>query len=305
MKTLLTENYQKAREYILTAGRPLEQAMFCLRFEDGSVEDVIDALAAFQNPDGGFGNALESDLRMPDSSVIATTVGMQIIRRLKLPGIHPMVDAAVSYLARSYDPGLGKWPAVTPAANQYPHAPWWEYDATRQASMAETTVNPSVEVVGYLTAYPDHAGRSFIENTTAQAILYLNRIPDSMGMHDFLCYQRLASELSGPRRQRIIERLRKALPAVICLEPNDWSGYVAMPLYLAGSPDSPFADLVPDGLQANLDYMIENQNRDGSWSPNWSWYGSFPEAWTQAEQEWKAKLTLITLEWLRNFSRLE
>ncbi len=305
MLILSSENYEKARSFILTSARPLDQALFRMRFEDGPVEDVLAELAAFQNPDGGFGNGLESDLRLPASSVIATTVAMQTIRRLKLPGIHPMVDAAVNYLARSFDPGRGTWPGVPSDVNRYPHAPWWEYDAARQASMAESLVNPSVEVVGYLTAYPDHVGRNFLENATAQALLNINRLPDPMGMHDFLCYQRLAGELSGTRRQRIIDRLNKAILEVVCLEPNEWAGYVAQPLFLAGSPDSPFASLIADGLQANLDFRIENQNQDGSWSPNWSWYGMFPEAWAQAEQEWKGKLTLTTLECLRNFGRLE
>lgn len=305
MKKLSRENFEKARQFILTRARPLEQALYRLRFETGPCEDVLAALAAYQNPDGGFGHALEPDLRMPYSSPIATTVALQIARRLKLPGDLPMIRSAVEYLVRSYDPGTARWPSVSHLANQFAHAPWWHYDETRAACMAESQANPSVEIIGYLNAYPQFVSRVFLENVTSQAVLLLERIPDPMNMHDFLCYQRFANELTGMRRQRVLERLSKAILETVCAEPNEWAGYVAQPLILIRSPKSPFAELLADALQLNLDYRIDVQNQDGSWSPFWSWFGSYPADWPLSEQEWKGKLTLDTLKILANFGRLE
>lgn len=305
MKKLSPENFQKARQFIMEHARLLEQALYRLRFEGGSPEDVISALATYQNPDGGFGHALEPDLRMPQSSPIATTLALQVARRLCLPGDLPMVRGAIEYLVRSYDPGKGRWPAVSALANNYPHAPWWHYDETREATMSETQVNPTVEIIGYLNAYPGLVSHTFLENVTSQAVLLLERIPDPMNMHDFLCYQRFANELTGMRRQRVLDRLSKAILETACLEPNEWAGYVAQPVILIRSPKSPFADLLAGPLEQNLDYRIDIQNQDGSWSPFWSWFGSYPADWPLSELEWKGKLTLDTLKILTNFGRLE
>jgi hypothetical protein len=55
----------------------------------------------------------------------------------------------------------------------------------------------------------------------------------------------------------------------------------------------------------NLDFEIEHQSPDGSWRPNWTWYGTYAETWPIAEQEWSGVLTLQTLQTLRAFVRLE
>jgi len=68
MKRLSREAFDRARQFLKTQARPLDRAMFEYRFEGASAESVIAELARFQNDDGGFGRALEPDLRTPDSS---------------------------------------------------------------------------------------------------------------------------------------------------------------------------------------------------------------------------------------------
>ena len=70
MKKLSREAFNQAREFLKTQARPLDRALFEVRFEGASVEHVVDELAAFQNKDGGFGHALEPDLRTPTSSAL-------------------------------------------------------------------------------------------------------------------------------------------------------------------------------------------------------------------------------------------
>ena len=72
MKTLTKDGFDRAKNFIQTQGRPLEQALFKLEFENGSVDDVLIQLGEYQNPDGGFGNALEPDVRTPTSSALRT-----------------------------------------------------------------------------------------------------------------------------------------------------------------------------------------------------------------------------------------
>lgn len=47
--------FEKARKFIYRNARPLDLALFKFYFENGSAKDVMTALSAHQNPDGGFG----------------------------------------------------------------------------------------------------------------------------------------------------------------------------------------------------------------------------------------------------------
>jgi hypothetical protein len=53
---LLSKTAQnRAISFIKTEARPLEQAFLAFCFESGSGTVVLEQLAEFQNPDGGFG----------------------------------------------------------------------------------------------------------------------------------------------------------------------------------------------------------------------------------------------------------
>ena len=71
-----------ARRFLETEARALELARFRCSFEDAPAASVVEALAAYQNPDGGFGHGLEPDLRAPQSSVLCTSIALQILREL-------------------------------------------------------------------------------------------------------------------------------------------------------------------------------------------------------------------------------
>ena len=51
---LTQATFERARQFLMTKGRPLEQTLFRHFFESGSVEDVLDALAQHQTDNGDF-----------------------------------------------------------------------------------------------------------------------------------------------------------------------------------------------------------------------------------------------------------
>ena len=61
---------ENAYTFILNNARLLERRRFAYLFGGGPREPVLAALRAYQNPDGGFGNALEPDKRTPTSQPI-------------------------------------------------------------------------------------------------------------------------------------------------------------------------------------------------------------------------------------------
>ena len=97
MKKMSADSFSAARTYIMSHGRPLDQARFNFHFAGGDLSALVEALAAFQNEDGGFGHGLEPDLRTPASSAIATSLGMSILREVDAAPELPLVNAAVRY----------------------------------------------------------------------------------------------------------------------------------------------------------------------------------------------------------------
>ena len=107
MKQLSRAAFGRARRFLETQARPLDRAMFEYRFEGSSAESVIAELAHFQNEDGGFGRALEPDLRTPSSSALATGIGLRTLEELQCPADHPMTRRAVQYLLSTFDHQAG------------------------------------------------------------------------------------------------------------------------------------------------------------------------------------------------------
>ena len=60
-----------ARTFIAAHGRLLDRSRFAMLVDGEPAEPVLRALAAYANDDGGFGRALEPDIRDPASQPIA------------------------------------------------------------------------------------------------------------------------------------------------------------------------------------------------------------------------------------------
>ncbi|MFX0039579.1 MAG: hypothetical protein ACFFCY_04965 [Promethearchaeota archaeon] len=76
MITIDENQIKKIKEFIFKNSRLLERRLFSFFFEKGKKSDVVKALVAYQNLDGGFGNGIEPDLLCPDSSAIGAETAM-------------------------------------------------------------------------------------------------------------------------------------------------------------------------------------------------------------------------------------
>jgi len=81
--------YEKARQFIYKNARPLDLARWQYHFEGGSKEAVLNALAYYQNEDGGFGHALEPDAWNPLSSPIQTCSATEILKEINFTDTAP------------------------------------------------------------------------------------------------------------------------------------------------------------------------------------------------------------------------
>jgi hypothetical protein len=66
----MTQILESAQTFILSNARLLERHLFAYLFQGGDRQKALTALLAYQNEDGGFGNALEPDKRTKTSQPI-------------------------------------------------------------------------------------------------------------------------------------------------------------------------------------------------------------------------------------------
>ncbi len=311
MKYLKREQFDRARRFVKTQARPLDRVTFEYRFEAASVEDVLAELAHFQNDDGGFGRALEPDMRTPSSSALATEIGLRVLEESECPAEHQMVVRAIQFLLATFDRQAGVWRVVPPDANAHPHAGWWhDEDGSLARTFDDFLVIPRAGLVGLLHHYSTLVPGDWLADLTERTVTAIETMPDNLfgGGGDGLRYALNLAQtdaLPSSFKERLIPRLRDLTLTAVSRDPQKWTGYCAPPLKIAPSPQSLVVDLLGEDLQTHLDYQIEHQAPDGAWDPVWTWGDSYPDVWEQAKQEWRGHLTLETLTTLRAFGRIE
>ena len=132
----MTDMLDAAAGFLWRTGRLIDRHRFAHQFLGGDRAPVLAALAAYQNPDGGFGNALEPDLRGPVSQPETAEVAFWVLDEVDAMD-HPMVAAACDWLVTASTPE-GGLPFVLPSALEYPRAPWWQTDQDPPASLIPT-----------------------------------------------------------------------------------------------------------------------------------------------------------------------
>ncbi len=302
------ENYDRARSFVAAHGRPLEEARLRVVFDGAPAAEVWHALKSFQNPDGGFGHGMEPDLQAPESSALATTVALQVVRETRgATGQSPpddLIAPAIGYLLETLNPQTATWRIIPRSADAAPHAPWWS-QAGSEAKFAAWSLNPTAECVGYLHEYPDQVPAELLVALSETVLTHLVQ-QDRLEMHDFLCCKRWAETpgLDARLRARLLGELGRLLDGIVCRDPTAWPDYVLRPVQVAESPSSPFYPALREIIPANLDWEIEQQHPEGAWLPNWDWGDLSPEVWARARLEWAGWITTGKLIVFKHYDRI-
>lgn len=305
MNILSRTAFAKAENYLKTHARELEKALVNYYFHDALFETVIHALSAYQNTDGGFGHALEPDLRTPASSALCTTVAFQILTQHSKFTDSTMIRNGIAYFLSTYDATHRTWRIIPEEAEHSPRAPWW-YQSAREERFVGFSLNPTAEILGYLYRYRSTVPNGML-NDIAQRILSELSAIQSIEMHDLLCCLRLLRMQSLPSelRESLHRTLQPLVTATVVGDPSQWEGYCLRPLQVVETPDDTFTENLREAINTNLDYEITEQNHDGSWSVNWSWDTQYPNEWEHAKKEWTGILTCKKLRTLALFGRIE
>jgi len=306
MHHLSPERFQKAVDFIKQHGRPLEHALVAHMFEGAPLDTAVNALAQYQNSDGGFGHALEPDVRLSDSSVIATTIALQHLRALRVPEEHPLWHGAMRYLAATYDTEKQLWWSVPANVSEAAHAPWWN---AADPGGGVLTLNPRAEIVGFLHdvyELPETLPLRLREELLEEVVRELESRPNELERHEIQSAVRLAETERMPSdwRVRIMHVLHMALSGAVSRHPDEWTGYVLTPLDIVQTPSSLFYQKYADVIPANLEFVIQQQHSDGFWSPTWSWSDG-RVSWATVENDLRSLLTWHYLDRLRHFDAID
>jgi hypothetical protein len=302
MEYLSSQAHAAAREFVMASARPLDQALWRFHFEGGPADDVWRELRAFRNDDGGFGQALEPDLRAPESSVLATTYALDMAVQLGDPS-HELVTDAVEYLIGAFDDKRGVWRFLPKEMTPAPHAPWWD-----QAQLDDTfdgfVVNPRAKVVAHLMWAGRSQGVEIVAGVLPQVIATIDDLDAPLSVNDLECIHALGERLDGDLGVTVRRSHDRLAEASVARDDEAWAGYGVRPLDVVHDPSRPLHGRLSELVGRHLDFEIERQSADGSWPPTWSWFGAFPDAWPVAETEWSGHLTVETVRVLRRFGRV-
>jgi hypothetical protein len=272
------------RQFVQLHARLIDRHRFAHIFEDAPAEPVVRTLRAYRNDDGGFGHALEPDLRTPTSQPAACQHALEMLAESGALD-DPMTGGACDFLASIARPDGGV-PFVLPTAMEHPRAPWWQ--ASEESSLIQTAANAAVLIEAGVEHPWLEGAAAFCWSRIADlrfdsaydakyAVAFLDAVPDAA------------------RAEAELDRLRPRLleSGLVALDPED-AGETFTPLDYSPWPGSRSRRLfAPDVIERALDALAAGRQEDGGWTFAWP-------AWSPAAaHEWRGWITVHALKVLR------
>ncbi len=263
-----------ARAFCEAAGYPLGVAMIDEAWFGGDARTVMDALSAYQNPDGGYGNGLEVDIASPASNPFAARLAMQVLLSFRQRPQPSELEPLAAWLAVNQSPD-GDWhfSAETRAGDLAPWFASWEFPS----------LNPACCVAGIA----DRLGIATPTMLARVATLFAERasIDDLLGdsFYTLLPYTEYVGVTGLADRNLWLDRVTTAIARIDAQDGYDDSQhYFDLAL---GSGTLILDRLDPDRIRANGVKLLETQSKDGGW----------PSPYSEAWRPWLTATTCVVL----------
>lgn len=283
---------ESAQTFILSNARLLERHLFAFLFHQGNPDHVRIALLAYQNADGGFGNALEPDKRTPSSQPIDQEIALRVLDDL---GFDTRIALQICDFLETITTAEGGVPFVLPTVRDAPRAGWWNTDQDEPPA----SINPTASIAGLLHKY--QMRHPWLNRATDYCWQYIEHLQISSG-NDFLCVQLFLEHVADRERaERAFERISAQLMAGghITYDPSA-SGYVFMPLEYAPSPQNMSRRLFDTTtIQRHLAALANKQQVDGGWPISW------PAVSPACGLEYRGIVTLRALKTLKAYDYMK
>ena len=285
MNNTLLDN---AYTFLLNNARLLERRLFEHLFLGASPQPALQALLAYRNPTGGFGNALEPDKRTPSSQPIDQEIALRVLDDL---GWEAAIAAQVGDFLQTITTPQGGVPFVLPSVRDALRAPWWNCDDNPPASL-----NPTASIAGLMHKHA--APHRWLERASAFCWAQIEQLQDPSD-HDLLCVLPFLEHAPEWERAAVhFKRLSGLILQHTALDPHAL-GYVHKPLDWAPAPGSLCRRLYDDAtIEAHLEALAARQQPDGGWPITWNAISP------ACELEYRGVFTLDALKTLKAYGKL-
>ena len=274
-----------ASQFIAANARVLDRRRFERLFGGGDAGPVRDAVAAYRNADGGFGQGLEPDGRDPATQPAAIELALGILDEADAWD-EGLVTGACDWL-QANAPAEGGSAFVAATIDAWPHAPWWVPELSGPASLVSTG-----QIAG--TLHARGVSHPWLDRATGLMWSRIESLSGEPGPYDMYGVVRFLENVPDrDRAERALQAVAPMLLKVVALDPAE-EGETHSPLGYAPRPNSLARSLFSDAvIDAHLDHLAAGQRDDGGWMFNWpSWSAA-------AEADWRGFLTVERLRLLR------
>ncbi|MCH0542712.1 hypothetical protein I3F58_24750 [Streptomyces sp. MUM 203J] len=263
----------RAEPFVWLTARVLEQRRFAYHFLGGDAEAVEVALTAYANGDGGYGHALEPDVRGPVSQPLHAAHALRVLDSIgRCGGLR--AERVCRYLSQ-VSTRDGAIPVIHPSVRGYPVAPFLKVVDDPPSDLLAT--GPVVGLLhrnqvwhAWLFRATDFcwsaveaigsASRPTHPYEVEAAVAFLDGVPD-----------RARAEAAADRLGRLVRERR-----LVVLEPEKAADHPVAPGYAPGEHHFPYDYArVPDSLARRwftdeemtraLDHLAAGQSEDGGW----------------------------------------
>ncbi|MEU0456814.1 hypothetical protein ABZ322_28305 [Streptomyces sp. NPDC006129] len=270
----------RAERFVWLTARVLEQRLFAHHFRGGAGDPVETALDAYRNDDGGYGHALEPDLRGPVSQPLHTAHALRVLDAVgRCAG--QRVERMCRYLT-SVSTADGALPAIRPSQRDYPTAPFVPVVDDPPSDLLATG-----PVVGLL--HRNEVWHAWLFRATDFCWQAVESLEKSHPYEIEAAVAFLDSAPDRPRAEAAADRLGRLVRAqgLAALDPDDLDAHPVSPGYAPGEHHFPYdyartpqslarAWFTDDEMARSLDHLEAQQREDGGWPVRWRQWAPAP-----------------------------
>lgn len=301
------EVWDRARSFVYRNARPLDMARWNCLFENASNQEALRILRAYQNPDGGFGHALEPDCWNPYSTPLQTWAATAVIREVGSDdGKHPLITGILRYLCSGdgFDGHLWSGLNAVSSNDAFPHAPWWAY-----TNPQESGYNPTASLAGFLLRYADRDTPAYDlgRRLAREAYAYFEKSFPLAFMHEAACFVELYEYMKASGIHDLVDLgafkalLLQQIKRSVTHDTAGWGiDYACKPSLFIGGKESDFYEDNKDICGFECDFIRRTQNADGAWDVTWRW-SEYPEQWAISKNWWKSDIVIKNMRFLQEF----
>jgi hypothetical protein len=284
-----------ARSFMAGHARVLDRRRFELLFEGGDAEPVLAALAAYRNPDGGYGHGLEPDLRAPESQPAAALHAFEVFADIAPVPTREAVELC-DWLDTVALPD-GGLPFALPIEDATGCAPFWA-DADPQAFSLQITSIVAAHANRVAAHDPAVAAHPWLARATSRCLAAIDALETAPAAYELAFAVRLldAAHDRDGAAPGLLARLGEYVPddgrlRVVGGRPDE----TLWPLDLAPEPGRPARTILDEAVvKADLERVAGEQEEDGGWSVDFQSYSP------AAALEWRGYATVRALTILRD-----